>query len=772
MIMSLRNYCGLQYVNFGSESILLKEAVKGGIGLYRQLAVKDFGSETKNCKGEKKMRNSLTKVQYLMFALLMFALSGCGAGSTTNTASGDPTGSGAVTAKLVWSADGKTSAKTVAAAPVGVTTVRIMITGPSIPTAKKDFDAASGGGSVQVYPGSSLIVTAQALDAAGALVYEGFATDVTVTAGATTDVGTINMTTLPLGKAAEAACLGCHETTRDGSGQNLIVDYKQSAHYANSSTNCTTCHTGANHSTPDPAAAGKCYACHGSVLPLTHVGNLVGTSFTAATVNGKVVKYPYLQYSTANNTVPSNNCNACHEPHNPLKGAGSQERKDWAESAHGENDTMAGGAHQTGACARCHSPYGFQQVLAAPTVNANVVKAAGTTLHCDACHSNVATGALRTLAGASATTDYKTPTLWYAVGNARSYGKNAYPDVAGSNLCVVCHDGTRDTTTTSTSQYDPALVSATLSSPIKPHNLPAAAIMYVKTGFINLSSTTTPESDAAYKKTLMADLDGGSITSTHRKLGTPAINGDSHNTAFFVKGNLDSNGPCVTCHLTGSHSLKIDQKAISTVCNKCHSSEAGIPITTISAFDQHFIEPQKEVYYNALKLAAAIVNDKNQASLKLNVPASATSTTALVKLSAVSGASYPTFAATYNTNGLSTAANQLKLTGALGNLFMFSADEGGYAHARTYSRRLIYDSLDFLDDGVLNRSVSATAVALSAKATLADGSANPVAGLYSKGATAYTDGTLVTLATGTTESMTYLVGWSRSTGAWNAVERP
>jgi hypothetical protein len=107
-------------------------------------------------------------------------------------------------------------------------------------------------------------------------------------------------------------------------------------------------------------------------------------------------------------------------------------------------------------------------------------------------------------------------------------------------------------------------------------------------------------------------------------------------------------------------------------------------------------------------------------------------------------------------------ATKTKLLGAVSNIVLLGSDPAAYAHARTYSRRLMYDSIDFLDDGVINNSVSATALAKSAV------SGTPVSGLYGKHATkAFTDSTLTTIQAPTTEAMIYLIGWSRSTGLWN-----
>ena len=111
------------------------------------------------------------------------------------------------------------------------------------------------------------------------------------------------------------------------------------------------------------------------------------------------------------------------------------------------------------------------------------------------------------------------------------------------------------------------------------------------------------------------------------------------------------------------------------------------------------------------------------------------------------------------TRGTGNQAFGKKMMGACFNINLLAKEPAAYVHARSYVRRLIYDSIDFLDDGTMNLSVSATALAT-----------DPTD--YGKGATAYTDGTLTTLAPGTTESMVYLINWSRSTGAWSSPERP
>jgi hypothetical protein len=709
----------------------------------------------------------MSKLHHLLFVLLIFALTGCGASKSTTAG---PVGNGSLAARLVW-AD-KATAKTVASLPTSVAKLRMTVTGAGVPVVRNEIDTTGGAtsGSVNgITPGTVSLVI-QALDAGSAVLYEGFALNVVVTSGNTTDVGTINMT-VPTFKAADVSCLGCHELTTDGTGQNLVAQYKQSSHYtsfANISSQgapgCAGCH-GSSHNTPDPSANGtsaRCFDCH--------------------RVNNATLVANHGTWYLANGTE----CVACHQMHNTK--AGDMERKTWAASAHGATD-FAGMNHNTGTCARCHNAKGLIQALGAP--NSTTTASAGQQMiTCDACHTNATLGTLRVLAGSDPFTRYTASARGYkgAPFNKFNPAKKPFPDVAGSNICIVCHGGTREGSATTLATSDAYFVNFSSAKTIAPHNLPAAAIMYVKFGFTNLSTGTLGVPTAAYLSSLTADLDGGAVTSTHRKLGTPAINGDSHNPSKFVSGYLDFNGPCAVCHLTGSHSLKIDEAARVAVCANCHTSENTNPMNDIGAFDSFFIEPQKEVYNNAINLAAAILNKRvadlaitgvnfytNTTTGKFGVGNTVANTTGgyssytgdLRALARALGYSQATGALKAGDLG------QQKFIGALSNLILLSQDQGGFAHARTYVRRLAYDSLDFLDDGVLNRSVSVTAKAISLLPTIG-GLTNPVAGLYTKGTNAYNStGTAITsVYSGTSESMLFLIGWSRSLGTWNTPERP
>lgn len=260
------------------------------------------------------MRNNLKNVQYLLFVLFMFALTGCGASNLAGLGNGAP---GNVTAKVVIE-DGKSSAKSVGL-PAGVTTIRFKVTGPyqtpgntatRYTTTKASFPAAAGGGTVAVAPGTGLIVAVQALGADDTLLYESFKRDVIVSSGATTDLGTVTLTA-PYVKTAEVPCLGCHEDSRAADGNNLVAEYKGSRHYSRTvspspsfngmdyadSVGCAGCHT-QNHKDLNPAESGRCANCH----------NAAGTppNFVHAQPAGS---------ATPNFGGLTNMCNMCHNPH-------------------------------------------------------------------------------------------------------------------------------------------------------------------------------------------------------------------------------------------------------------------------------------------------------------------------------------------------------------------------------------------------------------------------------------------------------------------------
>ncbi|MCL2760679.1 MAG: hypothetical protein FWD70_03415, partial [Desulfuromonadales bacterium] len=501
----------------------------------------------------------------------------------------------------------------------------------------------------------------------------------------------------------------------------------------------------------------------------------------------------------ASATTGLNNCSPCHLPNNFVAAV---------KNYNGPNATkiarfITGAAPATGSTDPGNGAGGG--IAVDKSAIGSVPGAAGKGLvPCWACHADVTKGTLRTLKGAATATqiaaaqisytsstngwwnNYNTSVPTTSTTNARETtapanggpfnGKHKYPDVGGSNLCIMCHDAAH--------VPEPQGAENAAATIDAAHYLNSAAIMYVKTGFISFSTAgrplantlaSTPGGDGiipvgvdsavnpTYAKSLMADLDGGTITSTHRSLGTTKIITDSHNSSGFFNNNFNSNGPCVVCHYGGkgadgkaSHTLSaISDSTVKGVCNQCHTSEGGHSITNAADFNTYFITPNKESFQNAIQLFVDVFNAKIGPTAGMTMTVNFNTQTLTTST-----------AWTSSTVVVPTGYNAIKISGAIHNVAMLLSDSGAYAHARTYTRRLLYDSIDYIDDGSMDGSVSATAVAISNTSGLAS------SGLFTKGAAAYADSTLTTLAPGTSESMIFLIGWNRTTGAWTSPERP
>ncbi|MCM0082545.1 NapC/NirT family cytochrome c [Geomonas sp. Red32] len=704
------------------------------------------------------MRNSLTKLHYLLFVLFMVAMTGCGANNAaTPAASGDP---GSISAKLQWRPVGNAAhALVTATVPGNVANILFTVTGTGtngspVPVVKSLLPSSTTTGSIGgVYPGT-VALSVKALDSNNQLVYEGFALNVAVTANNTTNVGNIAMTP-PVVKAEEQTCLGCHENTLDATGQNIVANYKSAGHYTNVSftdangvrVGCVGCH-GASHNIPDPSAGGaaaRCFDCHTDKVAM-HFNNYTGAGVHAAMF------------------VPTNEaCTSCHQFHNSQ--VADPERVAWAASAHGDINGAAWASEDMQApgqiaCQRCHTGTGFKNFAKSnfQTFPTTSIAAVGDhkreVLGCDGCHTDN-TFAVRQVG--AFTTQYKI--------NNNSVTAT-FPDVGESNLCIACHSARENGVD--------AVTDFTNASFKNSHYLAAAGLMYMSTGFTQFTSASAVLGTTTYGKTLSPDnvtVPGfgiaGGVSSTHRKLGTTLINGDTHNPAVFIPGQFDANGPCVTCHLNANgapagdraahgHTLAIDANTYNQVCTNCHGSENTIPLNSTN-FQSVFIEPQSSAFQSTIKLA--------------------------VTLLAAKGIDYDSTAYPYFfKHGLAhTNANQVKdwtlgtgnqafgkkMMGACFNINLLNRDPAAYAHARSYSRRLLYDSIDFLDDGVMNLSAGASALASG----LTDTNGNL---LFTKGTNAYnvSAGAITTIYTGTSEAMLYLLGWSRSTGLWSSPERP
>jgi hypothetical protein len=586
---------------------------------------------------------------------------------------------------------------------------------------------------------------------------------------------------------ASQACIACHNTTLSPvTGNSIVTEWLRSAHNTLNGAGCNDCHKVGGHPADGsiPAIPNDlvCVTCHTVTVPMRtaapHFSNI-----SASYLGGPLSKLARTLINPATGDPSSSSCNGCHNPHDVTTLLPVNQQ--WAQSAHAA--TNDGAFKETifigrSPCGRCHSATGYRYYMTnKQTIISKAIlgqySTAKEVISCNACHTNYSWKRIATDPNVTTFVNYSTPYARFANVGKFFPGNLNNPtlpvsatrfDVGDTNLCIACHGGREGRSGATIVNTGTAI-----TGPTDPHYFPAAGVMYMKIGFIDFvpqstvipaPTTANPAATTTYGKTLISsdDLSGG-VTSTHRKLGTTAIHGDSHNPSFFVPGNLDSGGPCVTCHMSAGHTWQIIDVTFNKVCINCHTSERGTPLNA-SNFLSAFVDENRDQMNNALALAVVLLEQRYDITVQLadiEEPQEAT----FVRKS--TGLPVDLTAAPFSTLPL---ADQYSLRGAMFNVALGYKENTAFLHARSYMRRIIYDTIDFLDDGVINMSVAATALNPAIGGTIKDAAGNLV---FAKNATrAFTDSTLTALAPPTTPSMTFLLGFSRTSGFWNPNATP
>jgi hypothetical protein len=447
-------------------------------------------------------------------------------------------------------------------------------------------------------------------------------------------------------------------------------------------------------------------------------------------------------------------CVNCHNPHKP-----PTQNREWAQSAHGDknpfnlNSTGTGyfsgawahyawGAYQYRSCQRCHTTTGYTayadalrsgDTKLASDINSGLnsqFSSATTSLNwkpemlkCNGCHTDNK-GSLRNPGAITAKYDYGTSPKIYAKAS------QVYPDLAGSNVCMSCHVGL-ESGDTIRGLNDPALLSSVTitffdfsnNGFINSHYLTAGGQVFTATGY---------EFPGRPYNNIPGYL--------HDKIGTAA----TKELPPYV--NTGSNGPCVGCHMSrpnknGNHlfmpvsrsSTSIGQITgiASEVCFNCHG-----PSTTIIL---DLVKEQKAQFFESLEALRDELQTKRTFHFAPYYPYffSAPYNAAYVEIGACTDnfpiKNWQTGGTTTWTPGAYGCTSVAVLPGTPGtgqnnmgaafNFNLLEHDPGAYVHNRMYTKRLIYDSIDWLDDSEMNYSVGATLDALDPLTALYKGEA-------------------------------------------------
>lgn len=483
---------------------------------------------------------------------------------------------------------------------------------------------------------------------------------------------------------------------------------------------CTSCH---NYTKPDGTIFGSGTVASGTA-PYYHNTvwyRILGTTHYDNPATPAVIEGYALRTNGPNNSDPCFDCHGHESKTGTRPGRPASIHTDWAKSAHGgtilstkitaaagqtdrtveEVDAvMAAGATDSDApgwihydwdsagrasCQRCHTATGAANYMNNPTgyVSSNnnfahLQAGQNEVMYCWGCHSNAGTGELR---NPGAITENYAAVINAGTGTTGTAVSVTYPDIAGSNVCMTCHLG-REVGDNIKTITDADGVLGFVNS----HYLSAGGQLFGTTGY---------------------EYDGVSYANpsyfAHDKIGSAAAAGTG------------SNGPCAGCHMTtpNSHSFsnvtKDNAGAItaltSTACVTCHDGTHGTALTAGSAAAATFLETEKEHYHAALDALDAALQAKGIYFFNAHPY--------FYQAANGAGGAYTNWAGPYG------FANWKNVMGAAFNYNLLHHDPGGYAHNRIYSKRLIFDAIDFIDNGVLDGVITVTGDA----ATYLDGNA-------------------------------------------------
>jgi hypothetical protein len=392
-----------------------------------------------------------------------------------------------------------------------------------------------------------------------------------------------------------------------------------------------------------------------------------GTTIDAKHYDGTVlVKAQYVAPPTA--VKPTGGaCTECHA--GGVTSANGIIIDQFAESAHGDVNGDAWKhddwrALNRAACSRCHNATSYVAKLGIES-NTTLLYAAedagkaGEVLSCAACHTDVTTGAVRT------------PGVY-----TETYNDGAtytFPDIGKSNLCIRCHSG-REAGSTIAADTDVDGVRSFWNS----HYLTAGGTVFATTGYEYVGKNYANVSFYAHDKIGIAVP------------GSPAA--------------TDA-GPCAACHMgtgTADHTWEVVTKDAAGVITAINSNTCVNCHLGAYALTPAFLETEVHHYHAALDALKVLLDAKGM-FFAPNDPYFFTAPWVDYTLPAPN----PNVAFT-NWAGVYGLPVWKDVMGAAFNYNLLHHDPGGYAHNRFYSKRLIFDSIDFIDNGALDGTISVT----------------------------------------------------------------
>ncbi len=541
-------------------------------------------------------------------------------------------------------------------------------------------------------------------------------------------------------------CIDCHSSYQSPvTGKFVTDEWKLSAHNTKNKAGCADCHepeaghptscnrchsgtpTGApgatNHVSKNPDRDGKCAKCHTSlagysfavfdgITTNTLVRHFNNITSPANSENSGLRRpgYPASYVSSQN----VGKCRNCHNPHDTTSqmqkfrewsrsGKGNIYAKPWTNYDFKTRGTTTPGATPSNSfgddCVRCHTTTGFVRYISDssrpiapwdiygtvyPKVSLDKTKE---TLGCRACHDdgagNVYSYKARFANQVVTYYNYSTNSKVAGVTNKiRQHIPKTYPDISTSNVCATCHVGREIGEIIRTSA--PFMNFSSIGF-INSHYLTAGATIFKTSGFHFYTSQAKYANKSFY---------------LHDQIGVVNKNGTG------------SDGPCVTCHIgqNGEYKrhtfLPTDRSGnlLAKVCIKCHDPASN---PDSSAMNGTVIEDEATGFNAALAVLAKTLKNRGFV-FQDGYPYFGTSSSP--------EKNWRKFTGGFGSGIVPVAGNipaGALTMGAAFNLNLLVHDYGAFAHNRFYTKRLIYDAIDWMQDGVMGNGIEAGINALA-----------------------------------------------------------
>lgn len=485
-------------------------------------------------------------------------------------------------------------------------------------------------------------------------------------------------------------CSGCHSNSTPA----IVALYNASPHAGKKT--CQDCHGSTPHGMQFSAEI--CMGCHAPhSWPSINICLQCHNAHNPNELNMKT-KYPHFSsYTTAQYVTANIKCENCHSSAFDQSFNVFPANEQWARSGKANPTSLSWtafdfkmrGAPGTNSaagtvaddCVRCHTTTGYINSVSS---NYTSIQAWGSQedrtremIGCKACHVTPFDGVFSTRGWDPDNYEYGPPQVRaYYNYSSQATGKllafKPFPYIGRSNICVACHTGKASGDTIKAVAGKVGASGAFWQNVdfISPHSMGAAGVVYNRLGYLYRDTT-------AY--------------------GNPS----SYQHYGFGNGDV---GSCVTCHMSAPQKhlftpfSTAGNGVISSIttsfCAHCHAAGTPYPLPDGAAMQR-----VKDDCGAALKLVARLLEAKNiyfNPSVSPNFFSS-------------SDPSQHSFATrTRNWEVGNPVFKGSDLMGAAFNLKLLYSDGGAWAHNSFYTKRLLYDTVDFLDDGLQNSSVHGT----------------------------------------------------------------